>query len=86
MTVLGSPLKSELSALSTDGVDATGIGARARLLWVIVALLRGHVDLLVFVSANAKAVDASFGFSIACSRSSNFKFGLDIVISWVRRS
>ena len=37
--ILGSPLKSELSALCADGIDAASVGSRAWLLWVHVSLL-----------------------------------------------
>jgi len=39
LAILGSPLKSELSALCADGVDAASVGSRAWLLWVHVTLL-----------------------------------------------
>lgn len=83
MKIFSSPLKSEPSALSAHGVDATGVGARAWLLGIHVALLRGHVYLLVFVSANTKAVDASFGIGIASARSSDLKFRLNVIVSGV---
>ena len=39
LAIFGSPLKSELSALCADCVDAASVGSRAWLVWVHVALL-----------------------------------------------
>jgi hypothetical protein len=78
-------LESELSAHAANIVEIASVSAGTRDSWILICLIRGHIHLFKLVSANAKAVDASFSLGNYGTWASDFKLRLEVVEARVRR-